>query len=79
VKAQTERQHHGEPKHRFLGYYRHEVAGQPMFVYRCICGYIEAVPVGGGPYVPLDHRFKPRSDARRIVVHLELERAHELN
>jgi hypothetical protein len=50
-----------------------------MFIYRCVCGYIEAVPVAGGPYVPLDHHLRPRPDARRLVVHLNLERAHELN
>lgn len=50
-----------------------------MFIYRCICGYIEAVPVSGGPHTPLDYLFRPRSDARSLVEHLDLDRAHELN
>jgi hypothetical protein len=40
---------------------------------------MEAVPVAGGPYYPLDQDLKPRSDARNMVLHLDLERAHELN
>jgi hypothetical protein len=55
------------------------VEGQPVFIYRCICGYIEAVPVAGGPHTPLDYHFRPRADARSLVEHLNLERAHELN
>jgi hypothetical protein len=79
VKPQTENQQEDRPNHRFLGFYRREVEGQPMFIYRCICGYIEAVPVGGGPHTPLDYHFRPRADARSLVEHLDLERAHELN
>ena len=79
VKAQPENLYESEPKHRFLGYYRREVEGQPVFIYRCICGYIEAVPVAGGPHVPLDYHFRPRADARSLVEHLNLERGHELN
>jgi hypothetical protein len=40
---------------------------------------MEAVPVAGGPYYPLDQDLRPRSDARNVVLHLYLERAHELN
>jgi hypothetical protein len=40
---------------------------------------MEAVPVAGGPYYPLDQDLKPHSDARNMVLHLDLERAHELN
>lgn len=50
-----------------------------MFIYRCICGYMEAVPVSGGPHKPLDYHFRPRADARSLVEHLNLERAHESN
>lgn len=73
------RQGEVEPKHRFLGYYVREVKGEPHFIYRCVCGYMEAVPVAGGPNHPLDHFFNPRADARSQVLHLDLERAHELN
>jgi hypothetical protein len=79
VKAQTEYHHPGEPTHRFLGYYCQEIEGRPMFIYRCVCGYVEADPVSGGPFISLDHRLKPRPDARRLILHLDLERAHELN
>ncbi len=79
MRAQTEHQYLGKPRHRFLAFDRREIDDQPVFVYRCICGYLEAVPVAGGPYLTLDHRFKPRPDARRMVLHLNLERAHELN
>ena len=79
MKAITEYRRLSEPRHRFLSFNRREVEGQPMFVYRCVCGYLEAVPVAGGPYMPLDHHFKPRPDARRLIVHLNLERSHELN
>jgi hypothetical protein len=79
VKVESENLYENELKHRFLGYYRREVEGQPVFIYRCICGYIEAVPVAGGPHTPLDYHFRPRADARSLVEHLNLERAHELN
>jgi hypothetical protein len=79
VKVESENLYETELKHRFLGYYRREVEGQPVFIYRCICGYIEAVPVAGGPHTPLDYHFRPRADARSLVEHLNLERAHELN
>jgi hypothetical protein len=79
VKVESENLYDTELKHRFLGYYRREVEGQPVFIYRCICGYIEAVPVAGGPHTPLDYHFRPRADARSLVEHLNLERAHELN
>jgi hypothetical protein len=79
VKTHTEHQSASEPRHRFITSYRREVDGQPMFVYRCVCGYLEAAPVAGGPFVPLDHQYKPRPDVRRLVLHLNLERAHELN
>jgi hypothetical protein len=79
VKAQEDKGRQGKSRHRFLGFYRREVEGQPMFIYRCICGYIEAVPVSGGPHMPLDYLFRPRSDARSLVEHLDLDRAHELN
>ncbi|HJU28017.1 MAG TPA: hypothetical protein VJ718_02540 [Candidatus Binataceae bacterium] len=69
----------GETEHRFLGFYRREINDQPYFIYRCICGYIEAVPVSGGPHHPLDSQFRPRADARSLVAHLNLERAHETN
>ena len=48
MKVESENLYENELKHRFLGYYRREVDGQPVFIYRCICGYIEAVPVAGG-------------------------------
>ena len=79
MKVESENLYETELKHRFLGYYRREVEGQPVFIYRCICGYIEAVPVAGGPHTPLDYHFRPRADARSLVEHLNLERAHELN
>ncbi|MEA2648022.1 MAG: hypothetical protein QOG61_457 [Candidatus Binataceae bacterium] len=79
MKVESENLYENELKHRFLGYYRREVEGQPVFIYRCICGYIEAVPVAGGPHTPLDYHFRPRADARSLVEHLNLERAHELN
>ena len=79
MKVESENLCETELKHRFLGYYRREVEGQPVFIYRCICGYIEAVPVAGGPHTPLDYHFRPRADARSLVEHLNLERAHELN
>lgn len=66
-------------EHRFLGFYRREINGDPYFIYRCICGYMEAVPVSGGPHHPLDLHFRPRADARSLVAHLDLERAHETN
>lgn len=80
MKSYSEHQHQEDgSKHRFLGFYRREVDGRPMFIYRCICGYMEAVPVCGGPHTPLDYHFRPRADARSLVEHLFLERAHELN
>jgi hypothetical protein len=66
-------------RHRFLGFYRREINGSAFFIYRCICGYMEAVPVTGGPHHPLDHHFRPRADARSLVAHLDLEREHESN
>jgi hypothetical protein len=66
-------------EHRFLGFYRREIGGAPHFIYRCVCGYMEAVPVFGGPHHPLDHSFRPRTDARSLVAHLHLERGHEMN
>jgi len=70
---------HNGPNHRFLGFYRREINGSVYFIYRCICGYMEAVPVTGGPHHPLDHHFRPRADARSLVAHLDLEREHESN
>jgi hypothetical protein len=66
-------------KHRFLGFDRREICGMPFFIYRCVCGYMEAVPVAGGPNSPLDEDLRPRPDARNVLLHLDLERAHELN
>ena len=68
-----------ELKHRFLGFYRREINGEAYYIYRCICGYMEAVPVCGGPHHPLDHSFRPRADARSLAAHLDLERGHESN
>jgi hypothetical protein len=79
MKRDAEDQQASSSKHRFLGYYRREVEGQPVFIYRCICGYVEAVPVCGGPHQPLDFHFRPRADARSLAKHLNLERGHELN
>ena len=72
-------QQSAEKQHRFLGFYRRVIDGTACFVYRCICGYIEGVPVAGGPCHALDNQFRPRRDARSIAVHCELERAHEVN
>jgi len=66
-------------EHRFLGFYRREINGEPYFIYRCVCGYMEAAPVSGGPYHPLDSHFRPRADARNVAAHLDLDRAHEMN
>lgn len=66
-------------KHRFLGYFRRIIEGEPTYIYRCICGYIEAAPVHGGPSRTLSSSFSPQPDARRQAAHLHLERAHELN
>jgi hypothetical protein len=66
-------------KHRFLGYFRRTVDGEPSYVYRCVCGYIEAAPINGGPARVLSANLKPQANARRLVAHLHLERAHELN
>jgi hypothetical protein len=66
-------------EHRFLGFYRRQINDQPYFIYRCVCGYMEAAPIGGGPHHPLDPHFRPRADARRLAAHLDLERAHEMN
>ena len=65
--------------HRFVGYFVRLIDGQPSFIYRCVCGYIEAAPINGGPARVLDARFIPRPNARQMVAHLHLERAHELN
>ena len=65
--------------HRFLGFYRREINGVAYYIYRCVCGYTEAVPVAGGPHHPLDRQFRPRADARSLLRHLNLERAHETN
>jgi hypothetical protein len=67
------------PKHRFLGFYKRTIEGVGCYIYRCICGYTEAVPVAGGPGTPLDHRFKHRSDARNVAIHAHLERGHQVN
>ena len=69
----------GTGNHRFLGFYRREINGAAYYIYRCVCGYTEAVPIAGGPHHPLDHRFRPRADARSLLRHLDLERAHETN
>jgi hypothetical protein len=66
-------------EHRFLGFYRRDIDDRPYFIYRCVCGYMEAVPVSGGPHYPLDSHFRPRADARSLAAHLDLERAHETN
>jgi hypothetical protein len=66
-------------EHRFLGFYRREIDDTPYFIYRCICGYMEAVPLSGGPHHPLDHEFRPRTDARSLAMHLDLDRGHESN
>jgi hypothetical protein len=68
-----------EKPHRFLGFYRRVIDGTAYFVYRCVCGYVEGVPVVGGPSRSLDQQFRPRRDARNIAAHCELERAHEVN
>jgi hypothetical protein len=68
-----------EKKHRFLGFYPRVINGIAYFVYRCICGYVEGVPVEGGPSHPLDQHFRPCCDARNVAAHCELERAHEIN
>jgi hypothetical protein len=65
--------------HRFLGFYRRDINGLAHFIYRCICGYMEAVPAFGGPHRPLDCYFQPRADARSLVAHLDLDRGHETN
>jgi hypothetical protein len=59
VKVESENLYENELKHRFLGYYRREVEGQPVFIYRCICGYIEAVPVAGGATYAAGLPFSP--------------------
>ena len=79
MKTETIYQYQSEARHRFLGYYQREVLGQPAFIYRCVCGYLEAAPLAGGPFTPLDINFQPRPDARGLVKHLDLDRAHELN
>ena len=66
-------------KHKFLGYYRQQIQGIACYIYRCVCGYTEAVPVAGGPSYPLDSRFKPRPDGRNVAVHAHLERGHQVN
>jgi len=65
--------------HRFLGYFQRRLAGGPHIIYRCVCGYVEAVPLNGGPSIALGARFEPIRDARRMAAHLHLERAHQLN
>jgi hypothetical protein len=65
--------------HRFLGFYRREIDGRSFYIYRCVCGYIEAAPVTGGPGQPLDNRFEPRRDARSVAIHAPLDRGHEAN
>ena len=69
----------GGRSHRFLGYFKRPVEGIPCYIYRCVCGYIEADPVVGGPGYALDGHFKPRPDARNIAVHAPLERSHQAN
>lgn len=76
---QMNKQSFNHQNHRFLGFYRREINGRAHFIYRCICGYMEGVPVFGGPHHPLDHHFKPRADARSLVAHLDLDRGHEMN
>ena len=70
---------HDAQGHRFLGFYRLIINGAAHFIYRCVCGYMEAVPLTGGPHHPLDRHFQPRADARSLAAHLDLDRAHELN
>ena len=65
--------------HRFLGFYQREIEGTACYIYRCICGHIEAAPVAGGPSCALDSRFNPRPDARSIAAHAHLDRGHEVN
>jgi hypothetical protein len=66
-------------QHRFLGFFLREIDGLSHYVYRCICGYMEGVPVCGGPSRPLDRWFRPCRDARSVANHAHLERAHEMN
>ncbi|HVN88550.1 MAG TPA: hypothetical protein VMT61_01915 [Candidatus Binataceae bacterium] len=65
--------------HRFLGHFQRRLATGTYIIYRCVCGYIEATPLNGGPSVALGARFEPVRDARRMALHLHLERAHQLN
>jgi hypothetical protein len=66
-------------EHRFLGFYRCIVEGVAYYIYRCVCGYTEGVPLHGGPGRPLDRQFRLRPDARNVAKHRDLERAHEAN
>ena len=79
MKWKLERHIRNGLKHRFVGHDRREIYGTSYFVYRCVCGYTEAVPLAGGPHRPLDEDLRPHSDARNLVLHLDLERAYELN
>ncbi len=65
--------------HRFLGYYQRWIVRGAYAIYRCICGYVEAVPLAGGPSIALNARSEPIRDGRRMAAHLHLERAHHLN
>ncbi len=45
--------------HRFLGYYQRRIVGGAYAIHRCICGYVEAVPLAGGPSIALNAHFEP--------------------
>ena len=76
IERRTERRRR---QHRFIANLPAQFSDRTHYIYICVCGYAEAVPVAGGAPRALDQDFKPRLDARGIVTHLNLVRAHEMN
>jgi hypothetical protein len=79
MQEQIERRTEGRRQHRFIANLPAKFSDRTHYIYICVCGYAEAVPAAGGAPSALDHDFKPSLDARGIVTHLDLVRAHEMN
>jgi hypothetical protein len=75
IQQQAERRRH----HRFIAHLSTTLSERPHYIYICLCGYAEAIPIAGGPPHALDADFKPHPDADGMLAHLDLVRAHEMN
>ena len=79
MQEQVERKTEQRRQHRFIASLPSRFSDRTHYIYICLCGYAEAVPVSGGAPLALDSDFKPRGDASGILTHLDLVRAHEMN